>query len=132
VRAGLEAQALVADGDAAIGSDFDDGAFAPDEGPPGTTRDETPDGAIFFLGGVPGLLRFYLEFAMAFVLVAMAAQVGDVRIGLSEIGYVFAGEGGGEAVLPVLVFAFDFAFGPGCELHPVRTKQSSSLPTPTP
>jgi hypothetical protein len=59
------------------------------------------------------LLGFQVEFAMEFMLIAMEAQVGDVRIGLSEIGNIFAGEVGGEAVLPALMFAFDFAFGLG-------------------
>ena len=110
---GLDTEALSADGDAAIVGDFDDGAFAPDKGPPGTARHGPQDGAVFFFGGVPGLLRFHLEFAMEFMVIAMAAQVGDVGIGLGEIGDVFAGKEGGEAVLPVLVFAFDFALAWG-------------------
>ena len=60
------------------------------------------------------MLGFHLEFAMEFVLVAMEPQVRDVRIGLRQIGDVFAGEVGGEAILPVLVFAFDFPFGLRC------------------
>ena len=108
---GLDAKALGGDGNAAIVGDFDDGAFAPDERPPRTAWDGPQHGTFFFFGGVPGLLGFHLEFALEFVLVAMAAQVGDVRIGLREIGDVFAGEKGGEAVLPELVFAFNFAFG---------------------
>ncbi len=108
---GLDSEALGGDGDAAIVGDLDDGAFAPDERPPRTTWDGTPHGTFFFFGGVPGLLGFPLEFALEFVLVAMVAQVGDVGIGLREIGDVFAGEKGGEAVLPELVFALDFAFG---------------------
>lgn len=107
----LDAEALRADGAATVVVDFDDGALAPDEGPPRTTWDGTQDGTFFFFGGVPGLLGFHLEFAVKFMLVAMATQVGDVRIGLGEIGDVFAGEKGGEPVLPELVFPFDFAFG---------------------
>ena len=56
---GLDAEALGADGDAAIVSDFDAGALAPDEGPPRTARYGTQDGAVFFFGGVPGLLGFH-------------------------------------------------------------------------
>ena len=48
---------------------------------------------------------------LAFGLVALVPPVGDVRAGPGEIGKVFAGEAGGEAVLPERVFAFDFAFG---------------------
>lgn len=110
---GVDAESLGADGDTAIVGDFDDGAFTPDEGPPRTTRHGPEHRAICVYGGVPGLLGFHVEFAMDFVLVAMQTQVADVGIGLNEVGDVFAGEEGGEAVLPELVFAFDFAFGLG-------------------
>jgi len=46
-----------------------------------------------------------------FVLVAMEAQGVHLRVGVREVGDVFAGEEGGEAVLPELVFAFDLALG---------------------
>ena len=108
---GLDAQALGTDRDATIVADFDAGAFAPDEGPPRAAWDGPQDGTFFFFGGVPGLLRFHMEFAMEFVLVAMVAQGGDVGIGVREIGDIFAGEKGGQSALPELVFAFDFAFG---------------------
>lgn len=111
VGRGLHTQTLCADGDPSVGADFDDGALAPDKRPPGTTRDGTENGAVFIFGGVPGLLGFHLEFAMEFVLVAVKTKGVDVRIGLMEVGDVFAGEVGGQAVLPVLMFAFDFAFG---------------------
>lgn len=45
--------------------------------------------------------------------VAMEAQGLDVRIGLIEVGDGFAGEVGGQALLPELVFALDLAFGLG-------------------
>lgn len=112
-RSGWDAEALGVDGNAAIVTDLDEGALAPDEGPPGTARDGPEDGAFIFLGGVPGLLRFHFEFAMEFVPVAMVAQVGEVGVGRCEVGDVFAGEVGGETVLPEVVFAFDFAFGLG-------------------
>ena len=54
-----------------------------------------------------------MEFAMDFVLVAMEPKVADLWVGVFEIGDLLAGEEGGEAVLPELVFAFDFAFGLG-------------------
>ena len=68
---GFDAESLGGDGDAAIVSDLDEGALAPDEGPPGTARDGTEDGAFFFSGGVPSLLGFHLEFAVDLMLVAM-------------------------------------------------------------
>ena len=57
------------------------------------------------------MLGFHLEFAVEFAVVAMMAQIGDVGIGVCEIGDVFAGGKRGTPVLPELVFAFDFAFG---------------------
>lgn len=53
-----------------------------------------------FFGGVPGLLGFHFEFAVEFVLVVMEAQVGEMGVCLGEVGDVFAGEEGGETVLP--------------------------------
>lgn len=109
----FDAEALGVDGDAAIVAHLDDGALAPDERPPWTARDGTEDGAFFFFGDVPGLLGFHFEFAVEFVLVAMVAQEGEVGVGLGEIGDVFAGEEGGETVLPEVMFAFDLALGLG-------------------
>jgi hypothetical protein len=57
------------------------------------------------------LLRGHLEFALDFVLMAVAAQIRDLRIGWIEIAEVLAGEIGHPAALPELGFAFDFAFG---------------------
>ena len=43
----------------------------------------------------------------------MRPQGVDMRIGGVDFGDLFTGEVGGQAALPVLVFAFDFAFGLG-------------------
>ena len=48
---------------------------------------------------------------MRLVGIAMEAQGVDVRVGLLEVGNALAGEIGGQALLPELVFAFDFALG---------------------
>lgn len=128
---GFDAEPLGADGYAAVWSDFDGDAFTPDKGPPGTARDGTQGGAAFFQGGVPRLLGFHLEFAMHLVLVAVAAQVLDVGIGLVEVLDAFAGEVSGEAVLPELVFAFDLAFGLGrgrvAKAHAVEAQRLAEL-----
>ena len=55
-----------------------------------------------------------MEFAMDFVLVAMKAQGAHLEVGVFQVGDLLAGEEGGEAVLPELMFAFDFAFGLRC------------------
>jgi hypothetical protein len=41
----------------------------------------------------------------------MEPQCLDMRVGLVEVGDVFAGEVGGQALLPEEVRALDFAFG---------------------
>jgi hypothetical protein len=50
---------------------------------------------------------------MDFMRVAVCPQGVDVRVGDFDFGDLFAGEVGGETALPVLVGAFDFAFGLG-------------------
>lgn len=69
-------QAFVADGNAAVGTDFQSGACAPDVRPPWATRDWTQGGAIFTTGFVGGGIRSAAQFAMDFLGIAMAAQGG--------------------------------------------------------
>lgn len=108
---GLDAEELRAYRHAPIRADFDGGAHTPDEGPPGATRDGAQDAALLFLSQVPSVLRFHLEFTVNLVPVAMEAQVLDMRVGLVDVGDLFAGEVSGQALLPEEVAAFDFAFG---------------------
>lgn len=107
----LDTEELGADGHPAIRADFDGSALAPDEGPPGAARDGTQDAAFLLLSTVPGLLGFHLKFAVSFVLVAMAAQVLDMGVGLIDVRDLFTGEVSGQALLPEKVTAFDFALG---------------------
>lgn len=107
----LDPEELGADGHTAIRADFDGRALAPDEGPPGAARDGTQDAAFLLLSTVPGLLGFHLKFAVSFVLVAMAAQVLDMGVGLIDVRDLFTGEVSGQALLPEKVTAFDFALG---------------------
>lgn len=51
---GLYAQAFCADGDTAIGADFDEGALAPDVGPPDAVGRFAQDRAFFLQGKIPG------------------------------------------------------------------------------
>jgi hypothetical protein len=51
------------------------------------------------------------EFTMGLVGIAMEAQGVDVRVGYLDVDDALAGEIGGQALLPELVFAFDFALG---------------------
>jgi len=106
----FHAEALGADGHAPIGADLHGRAEAPNIGPPRAARGGAQDGAPFFLGQIPGLLRGQTQFAMDFVAVAMESQSVDVGVGGSDLGHVFAGEIGREAALPELMFALDFPF----------------------
>ena len=109
----FEAEALWADGNTSIGADFDGGANTPNVRPPRTSGDGAQNGAFFLLGAVPSLLRSHAQFAVSFASVAMKPQSVDVRVGVLDLGDVFAGEIGWEAALPELVFALDFALGLG-------------------
>ena len=51
----FETIALGADGNTAIGADFDRGTNTPNIRPPRTSGDGAQDGPFFFLGAVPGL-----------------------------------------------------------------------------
>jgi hypothetical protein len=63
----LDAQALGADWNAAIGADLDRGANAPNIRPTRATGDRAQNGATFFPGAVPSLVRGHTQLAMGFV-----------------------------------------------------------------
>jgi len=109
----FDAEPLRADRNAAIRTNFDGGANAPNIRPPRTSADGAQNGALFFPGTVPRLLRSHLQFAMDFVGVVMEPQRVDLRIGLLDLVDVFAGEKGWKPALPELVFALDFSLGLG-------------------
>jgi len=109
----FDAQELGADGNAAVGTDFDLGAQAPDKGPPGAVGFGAQRGAFFFKRQVPGFLGSHLEFTVDFVVVAVATQGLKVRIGLVQVGDVLAGEIGRQALLPIEVATLDLTFSLG-------------------
>ena len=121
----FDPQPLRADRHAAIAADFEGSAHAPNVVPPRATRCWPQGGALFFPGLLPRPLRGLAQFAMHFLGVAMRSQGVDVGIGDFDGCNLFAGEAGGQTALPELMFAFDFAFGLGRELHPMQTMQSS-------
>ena len=112
-RRTFDAEALGADGNAAIGSDLERRAQAPNVRPPRAAGSWAQDGALFFLGEFPGLLRGHAQFAMGLVEVTLESQSVDVWVGGFDLGDLFAGKIGWEPALPELVLAFDFAFGLG-------------------
>lgn len=107
----FETNALSADGNASIGSDFERSPKAPNIRPPGAARGRPQDGALLLLGDVPGGLGGEFEFAMGLLSVAMESQGVDVRVGFMDFSDVLACEIGWKALLPELVFPFDFALG---------------------
>ena len=107
----LDAYALSADGDTAIGSDFDGRADAPNEGPPGTDGDRPQNGTFILEGEIPSMGGFHSEFAMDLVVVAVETEALDMGISLVDVGDLFAGKEGGQALLPKEVTSFDFTLG---------------------
>lgn len=107
----LDAETAGACGDAAIWRDGDRGAEAPDVGPPRAAGSWPQRRAAFLLGGLPGGERSHGQFAMAFMGVAVEAEFCQQGVEGFEGGDGFCGAEGGEAVLPVLVAAFDLAIG---------------------
>ena len=97
----FDPQPLRTDRHAAIAADFDEGAHAPHIVPPRASGRGPQDGAFFFFGLGPGLLRGLAQFAMDFLGVAMRPQGVDLGIGHMYFGDLFAGEVGGEPPLPV-------------------------------
>jgi hypothetical protein len=79
-------------------------------------------------GLVAGGLWGEAQFAVDFVLVGVSEELVEEVIGLDEQADWVGGQQGDEAFLPVVVAAFDFAFGLVCGLHLRRTKQNGSSP----
>ena len=112
-RRTLDAEALGADGDTAIGPDFEGSTYAPNIRPPGARRGWAQDGPFFLYGKFPGSLWDHAQLAVGFVGVAVESQGVDMRVGDFDLGDVFTGKVGWESALPELVFPLDFAFGLG-------------------
>ena len=123
--------ALGADGDFAVIADADAGLLAPDIGPPGALGWGTEDGAFVGEGLLVGGVRGLAEFTVDFVLVGVGGERVEKLVGSGEFNDAFCGEQGDEAFLPVVVAAFDFAFGLGRwgveELNAVKVEGLAEL-----
>jgi len=106
-------EALVADGDFAVVADADAGLLAPDVGPPRALWRGSDGGAFFDEGLLVGGVRGLAQFAVKFVLVGVRDELVEQLVGPSQFHDGFGGQQGDEALLPVVVAAFDFAFGLG-------------------
>ena len=100
-------------GDFAVVADADGGAEAPEEAPPRAGWRRAELGAVFCegLGACGGGSR--AEFAVDFAGVGVGEELVEQGVGGFEGEDVVCGEQWGEALLPVVVAAFDFAFGLG-------------------
>jgi len=98
-------------GNFAVVAHPDAGLVAPDVGPPGTLRDGTEDGAFFGEGVLVGGVRCLSQFAVFFMLVGVREEFIQETIGADQFDDAFGGQERDQAFLPVVVAAFDFAFG---------------------
>ena len=102
-----------ADGDFTVVPDADASWLAPDVGPPRTVGGGADHGALFGAGLVVGGVGCLAEFAMAFVLVGVGCELVEPMVGPNQCNEVVGGQEGDEAFLPVVMAAFDLAFGLG-------------------
>ena len=110
---GVDAQAQRTCGHAAVGLHLDGRAVAENVRPPRAFGGWSQGRAIISLRFLPGGERSHPQLAMPLKLVAMGAEVGQQNIGALDGGDAIGGEQRGQTVLPVLMTALDFAFGPG-------------------
>ena len=110
---GVNGLALGADRDFAIVADADAGLLAPDVRPPRTLRGGADDGAFFGEGLLVGGIRGLPEFAVGFMLVGVREELVEQLVGAGEFDDVLGGQEWYQPFLPVVVAAFDFAFGLG-------------------
>lgn len=110
-RWGGNGMALGTNRDFAIVAAADAGLLAPDKGPPRTSRSGPKDGVFFGAGLGFGGLGCGAEFAVDFVLVGVDQELVEQTVGGFEFEDAISGEQWREAFLPVVMAAFDFAFG---------------------
>lgn len=110
-RGMFDSKALITDGNAAVGADFEGSSDAPNIRPPRAARGFSQDRALFLLGQFPGVLGGHPQFPVGFMGIAVESQSVDVGIGDFDLGNLFADEIGWKSALPELVFALDFPLG---------------------
>ena len=110
---GVNGLALGPDGDFAVVADADAGLLAPDVGPPRALGSGTDDRAVFGEGLLVGGVGCLAEFAVDFVLVGVGDELVEQLVGPDQFNDLVSGQEGDQAFLPVVVAAFDFAFGLG-------------------
>src|ERR1051326_587858 len=96
----FDAEALRANGHAAVAAHFEESAHAPHISPPRTARGGAQHGTFFLLGVVPGILGSLAQLAMNFLGISMVAQRLNVRISFGDFQDFLAGEISRQAALP--------------------------------
>ncbi len=109
----VDGLALRADRDFAVVTDADAGLPAPDVGPPRTVGIGPENGAFFGEGLLVGGVGCLAEFAVDFVLVGVRHELVEQLVGPDQFHDLVSGQERDKSFLPVVVAAFDFAFGLG-------------------
>ena len=110
---GVNGVTLGSGGDFAVVADADTGLLAPDIGPPGALGGGADDGALFGEGLLLRGVRGLAEFAVDFVLVGVGDELVEELVGGGEFADAFGRQQRNQTFLPIVVAAFDFAFGLG-------------------
>jgi hypothetical protein len=105
--------ALGACGDFAVVPDAERGLLAPDVRPPGTGGGRTDDGALLGQGLLLGSVGCVTQFAVDLVVVGVREELIEQVVGAGEFDNGLGGQERDQSFLPVIVAAFDFAFGLG-------------------
>ena len=108
---GIDGQTLGVYRDFAIVTDADVVLLAPDKAPPRTRRDRSQDGVLIGEGLLPGGVWGGAQFAVDFVLIDMRQELIQELVGPVEFHDAVGGEQGWKTFLPIIMTAFDFAFG---------------------
>jgi len=123
--------ALEANGDFTVLADAHAGLLTPDVGPPRTGGNRAEDRALFSQGLIASGVRRGAEFPVDFVPVDVGQQLVQQGIGTVQFEDLVSGQQWWQAFLPVIVAAFDFAFGLGrrgvAQIHAVEVERLTEL-----
>jgi len=92
-------------------ADADGGLEAPNKRRPRALWGGPDHGTFLSEGLLEGLVWGLAQFAVDFMLVGVRDQLVEEAVGAAELAAVIGGQEWDEAFLPVVVAAFDFAFG---------------------
>ena len=111
---GIHGLPLGSEGDFAVVADTHGGLLAPDKKPPWAGGHRAQDGAFFVQGLLPCGVRGDPQLPVDFVLVGVGQELVEQVVGPFQLDDLIGGQQGRKAFLPVIMAAFDFAFGLRC------------------